>query len=81
MDSVDNEYDMLDLLAYNCNYLTGKLRETSHTDEQEKIVHDFLKKIDKEFNPIKEIQEGLFELNRIFWLKQTRNYNNINGYF
>lgn len=70
MDSGDNEYDMLDLLAYNCNYLTGKLRETSYTDEQEKILHDFLKKIDKEFNPIKEIREGLFNQNfsiYIYW--------------
>lgn len=59
MDSVDNDYDMLDLLAYNCNFLTAQLRDTSQPIEQEKILHDFLKKIDKEFNPINEIREGL----------------------
>lgn len=59
MESGDNEYDMLDLLAFNCNYLTTKLRETSNFDEQEKILQDYLKKIDKEFNPINEIREGL----------------------
>lgn len=60
MDAIDSEYDMLDLLAYNCNYLTAQLRDTPQPGEQEKIVSDFLKKIDKEFKPIKEIREGLF---------------------
>lgn len=70
MDSGENDtnaYDMLDLLAYNCNCLTAKLRETSQSDEQEKILHDFLKKIDKEFNPINEIREGLFYLFYRLW--------------
>lgn len=59
MDSGDSEYDMLDLLAYNCNYLTTKLREAANIDEQDRILHDFLKKINKEFKPIREIREGL----------------------
>lgn len=67
MDSGENDmaYDMLDLLAYKCNSLTAQLRETSYADEQEKLVHDFLHKIDKEFNTIDEIREGLFNLNSI----------------
>lgn len=60
MDSVDSEYDVLDLLAYNCNYLTAQLRDTPQPNEQEKVINDFLKKIDKEFNPIDEIREGMF---------------------
>lgn len=70
MDSVDSDYDMLDLLAYNCNYLTAQLRETSQPNEQEKIINDFLKKIDKEFNPISEIREGLFVKFILDWLKK-----------
>lgn len=58
MDS-ENEYDMLDLLAYNCNQLTLQLRKTNYADEQEKIIQEHLKKVDKEFQPINEIQEGL----------------------
>lgn len=69
MDSVDSDYDMLDLLAFNCNYLTAQLRETSQPNEQEKIINDFLKKIDKEFNPISEIREGLFVIFILDWLK------------
>lgn len=58
MDS-ENEYDMLDLLAYNCNQLTLQLRKTNYADEQEQIIQEHLKKVDKEFQPINEIQEGL----------------------
>lgn len=60
MDSSDTEYDMLDLLAYNCNQLSGQLRETNNADEQEKMIQGYLKKTDKEFEPINEIREGLF---------------------
>lgn len=59
MDTTDSEYDMLDLLAYNCNQLTVQLRESKNADEQEKIIDAYLKKIDKEFDPINEIAEGL----------------------
>lgn len=59
MDTNDTEYDMLDLLAYNCNQLSSKLRETKYADEQEKILETFLNKIDDEFEPINEIAEGL----------------------
>lgn len=62
MDSSDTEYDMLDLLAYNCNQLTGQLRETNNVDEQEKLIQGYLKKTDKEFEPINEIREGLFTI-------------------
>lgn len=59
MDINDCEYDMLDLLAYNCNQLTVQLKESKNPDEQEKILDAYLKKIDKEFEPINEIAEGL----------------------
>lgn len=62
MNLSDNDYDMLDLLAYNCNQLTAELRETNHADGQEKILQAYLKKIDKEFDPINEFREGLFKL-------------------
>lgn len=61
MDS-DSEYDMLDMLAYSCNQLTLQLRKTNLVDEQEKCILEHLKKVDKEFEPIKEIQEGLYAL-------------------
>lgn len=60
MDVSDSEYDMLDLLAYNCNRLTAQLRETNYADEQEKIIQAYLKKVDKEFQPINEFREGLY---------------------
>lgn len=60
MDLSDNEYDMLDLLAFNSNQLTIQLRETNNADEQEKILLAYLMKIDKEFEPINEFQEGSF---------------------
>lgn len=56
----DSEYDMLDLLAYNCNLLRAQLRETNSVNEQEKIIQAYLKKVDKEFKPINEFREGLF---------------------
>lgn len=59
MDINDCEYDMLDLLAYNCNQLTTQLRESKNADEQEKIIEAYLKKIDRDFEPIDEIAEGL----------------------
>lgn len=59
MDS-DTEYDMLDLLAYNCNQMSAQLRKTTSNDEQEKIIQDHLKKVDKEFKPVNEIQDGLY---------------------
>lgn len=65
MDLNDFEYDMLDLLAYNCNQLTSELKDTKHADDQEKILEQYLKKIDKEFEPINEIAEGLLKLNNI----------------
>lgn len=62
MDLNESEYDMLDLLAYNSNQLNVELNETKKADEQEKILEQYLKKIDKEFEPINEIAEGLFVL-------------------
>lgn len=59
MDINDCEYDMLDLLAFNCNQLTVQLKESKNADEQEKILDAYLNKIDKEFEPINEIAEGL----------------------
>lgn len=72
MDSAENDitYDMLDLLAYKCNDLTGQLRETSQADEQDKILHEFLEKVDKEFQPIDEIREGLFNGNSHMHLRR-----------
>lgn len=66
MDTNDTEYDMLDLLAFNCNQLSSKLRETKHADEQEKILETFLNKIDDEFEPINEIAEGLSQYDFFF---------------
>lgn len=50
---------MLDLLAYNCSKLSAQLTEINHPNEQEKIIHEYLKKFDKEFESISEIPEGL----------------------
>lgn len=60
MDLNEYEYEMLDLLAYNCNQLTAQLKETKSTEDQEKILEQYLKRIDKEFESINEIAEGLF---------------------
>lgn len=59
MDLSDNDYDMLDLLAFNCNQLTTQLRATNSIESQEKILNEHLKKVDKEFESINEFQEGL----------------------
>lgn len=61
MDPADGEdYDMLDLLAYNCSTLTAQLSETKSAEEQEKLLSDYLKRVDKEFEPINELKEGSF---------------------
>lgn len=58
MDLNDSEYDMLDLLAFNCNQLTTDLRESTSQENQKKILNDYLKRIDQKFEPINEFREG-----------------------
>lgn len=58
MDSNGGEFDMLDLLAFNCNQLTSDLRETSSHEAQDKILTDYLKRIDQEFEPINDFRDG-----------------------
>lgn len=62
MDSSDSDFDMLDLLAFNCNQLTAQLRASSLVESQEKILNEYLKKVDKEFESINEFQEGLLHI-------------------
>lgn len=59
MDSVEADYDMLDLLAWNCNQLANQLIEKSD-DEQAKIIEDYIKRVDTEFKAIKDFKEGNF---------------------
>lgn len=58
MDLNNGEYDMLDLLAFNCNQLRTDLRELSSHEAQDKILNDYLKRIDQEFEPINDFQDG-----------------------
>lgn len=54
----ESEYDMLDLLAYNCSQLTAQLSEANLLDDQDKILADYIKRIDNEFETINEFKEG-----------------------
>lgn len=57
MDSEGQAYEMLDLLAYHCNDLSRQLKESP---EQEKaILHEYLGKVNEEFEPIDEFADGL----------------------
>lgn len=58
MDLNDGEYDMLDRLAFNCNQLTANLRESSSHEAHDKILNDYLKRIDLEFEPINDFRDG-----------------------
>lgn len=59
MDSSQADYDMLDLLAWNCNQLSNQLIDKTD-DEQETIIDEYIKRVDNEFETIKDFQEGKF---------------------
>lgn len=58
MESSDNEYDMLDLLAWNCGQLTAQLSEAESPDAENKLLNEYIKRVDSEFETINEFKEG-----------------------
>lgn len=76
MDSSEADYDMLDLLAWNCNQLSSELIDKPE-DEQQKIIDEYIKRVDSEFETIKEFKEGTCQFQ--FLLKLT--LNNITNDF
>lgn len=59
MDSSDTEYDMIDLLAWNCNQLTAQLADVKSEAEQSRILADYIKRVDEEFKEINDFREDL----------------------
>lgn len=60
MDSGE-EYDMLDLLAFNCNQLTAKLGEAENEDEENRILVEYIRKANEDFKEINDFGEGTYE--------------------
>lgn len=56
LDLEGQAYEMLDLLAYHCNDLSRQLKETP--DQAKVILHDYLAKVNAEFEPIDEFADG-----------------------
>lgn len=61
MDDEKADYDMIDLLAYECNLLNEALSQENLTaDEQNDILNNYLKKADSQHQPINDFKEGLW---------------------
>lgn len=58
MNSESDEYDMLDLLAFNCSNLTEQLFTIKNTDEHDQILLDYIKKADSEYKSINDFKDG-----------------------
>ena len=58
MDCSDSEYEMLDLLAWNCNQLSAQLADAKSPDDESKIITEYLKKVDEEFSSVSDFKEG-----------------------
>lgn len=58
MDSSDVEYDMLDLLAWNMKQLEAKLSDAKTDSEKNKILIEYIKRVDQEFKEINDFNEG-----------------------
>lgn len=60
MDDEKAEYDMIDLLAYECNLLNEELaQENLSLDEQNEILMNYLRKADSQHDPINDFKDGL----------------------
>lgn len=61
MEDDKSEYDMIDLLAYECNLLNeALLLEDLSIDEQNEILMNYLKKVDSQHDPINDFKDGLY---------------------
>lgn len=54
----EEEYDMLDLLAYNCTNLSENLGLAKTTEETDEILRKYLEKADTETKSTPEFKEG-----------------------
>ncbi|XP_037047631.1 NHL repeat-containing protein 2 [Bradysia coprophila] len=60
MDDDKSDYDMIDLLAYECNLLNEALsHENLTSDEQNEILINYLKRADSQHEPINDFKEDL----------------------
>lgn len=63
MDDDKSEYDMIDLLAYECNLLNDALsQENLSTDEQNEILTNYLKRADTQHDPINDFKDGSYAI-------------------
>lgn len=61
MDDDKSEYDMIDLLAYECNLLSEALsHENLSNDDQNEILMNYLKRADSQHDPINDFKDGLY---------------------
>lgn len=60
MDDDKCEYDMIDLLAYQCNLLNEELSSPNiSTDEHSEILQNYLRKADSQHDSINDFKDGL----------------------
>lgn len=58
MDTEEEAYDMLDVLAFNCNALTEKLLDDNPSDHEQTIL-EYIKKADDLHKTINDFKEGM----------------------
>lgn len=58
MDTEEETYDMLDILAFNCNALTEKLLDETPSDHEQTIL-EYIKKADASHKKINDFKEGI----------------------
>lgn len=75
MDSNDTDYDMLDLLAWNCTNLMCQLNESESTDTEQSILEKYLKRVDGEFDTITDFKDGKHKnTHNIYWHSQAQSH-------
>lgn len=65
MDSDEQNYDMLDVLAYNCNELSIDLSDIKSNENQNKILLDYISKADNEHKSINDFKEGMYIVHNV----------------
>lgn len=71
MDSNDADYDMLDLLAWNCTNLMCQLNENVSADTEQSIIEKYLKRVDGEFEAINDFKDGKYTHTHARWNEWT----------
>lgn len=58
METDEQEYEMLDLLAFKCSALAEQLKNEQSALEQETMLQEYLQKIEQTFDSITDFTDG-----------------------